>query len=554
MRINHNIPAMRTLHELGKVDGKLTKSMERLSSGLRINSAADDAAGMAIANKMDAQIRGLRQANRNAMDGISMIQTAEGATNEVHAILQRMRELSVQASNGTYSDDDLNKIQQEINQLTEEINRIGETTEFNTKPLLKGPDDKTDLFTDDIKFVDGVGAIPEEKSTVSIEIGSLYSDADLNALNGKTFEIKVDGVVTMGINLWDPRLGGAEPPNAINLAALTHADGNYASSLTDAIAGKLNESGLVAEANGDRINITSDLVGTTGNNQSISFNDNEISFSGGLDAVEQINANAELTLPSGMTLEDLKALDGKMITIQPQGIEIAFYDGSNPDSRKQGIDISNLIPGDGESYEDVLGQSIASHLETSELEATYANGKLTISNDSINAGEMNLVNGGGKETKSVVLQVGANEGQTMVVEMGDMRASALGLTGKPGDAGYTAEATVSDGVSLEPSQATLSVGTQESASNAITVIDKAISNVSEQRSKLGAVQNRLEHTVNNLGASEQNLTASMSRIQDADMAHEMSQYTQQNVISQAAMSMLAQANQRPQQVLQLLQR
>ena len=150
MKINHNIPALRTLNELNKVNNKAADSMLRLSSGLRINSAADDAAGLAIANKMDAPIRGLRQANRNTMDGISLVQTAEGALNEVHAILQRMRELSVQAANGTYSEDDLEKIQLEVDELTEEINRIGDATEFNTKPLLKGKDEETNLFINDL--------------------------------------------------------------------------------------------------------------------------------------------------------------------------------------------------------------------------------------------------------------------------------------------------------------------------------------------------------------------------------------------------------------------
>lgn len=272
---------MRTLNELSKINKKSADTMLKLSSGLRINSAADDAAGLAIANKMDAQVRGLRQANRNTMDGISMIQTAEGALNEVHAMLQRMRELSVQAANGTYSEEDRDKIQQELNELTEEIERIGDTTEFNTKPLLKGEEDGTEM--------------------------------------------------------------------------------------------------------------------------------------------------------------------------------------------------------------------------------------------------------------EVILQVGANEQQTLKVAIGDMRAEALGIK-RPGD---------------EPG---LDVSTQEGASQAITTYDNAISIVSNQRSKLGAVQNRLEHTTKNLGVSEENLTASKSRIQDADMAYEMAQYTQQNVISQAATAMLAQANQRPQQVLQLLQR
>lgn len=307
MRINHNIPALRTLNQLTHVNDKTAKTMERLSSGLRINRSSDDAAGMAIANKMDAQVRGLKQANRNAMDGISMIQTAEGALNETHAILQRMRELAVQASNGVYEEADLKKVQDEINELTSEINRIGNETEFNKKSLLKG-----------------------------------------------------EGAV-------DPATGAA--------------------------------------------------------------------------------AKQEVTL-----------------------------------------------------------------------------------------------------------QVGANKDQTMKVELGDMRAEALGLVGTAGDPGFTATNTVVNGNNTTPNQAAVSVETQANAGAAIEKFDAAIEKVSEQRGKLGAFQNRLEHTVNNLSVSEENLTASMSRIQDADMAEEMSTFTQQNVLSQAATAILAQANQRPQQVLQLLQR
>ncbi|MGL4361718.1 MAG: flagellin [Cellulosilyticaceae bacterium] len=301
MKINHNIPAIRTLNELSKVNNKAASSMLNLSSGLKINKASDDAAGLAIVNKMDAQVKGLRQANRNTMDGVSMVQTAEGALNEVHAILQRMRELAVQAANSTYTENDKKEIQEEINRLTSEINRIGETTEFNEKALLRG-----------------------------------------NGANGEDIDIR--------------------------------------------------------------------------------------------------------------------------------------------------------------------------------------------------------------------LQIGANKGQVVDVTISDMRANALGITGVAGEDGFTDENTVEDGDGKNNgmTSAAVKVTDFESAEKAIKKFDTAIDRVSSQRSKLGSMQNRLEHTTSNLGVSEENLTASISNLQDADMAYEMSQYTQQNVISQAAMAMLAQANQRPQHVLQLL--
>ena len=161
MRINHNIPALRTLHQMNRTNSKIDKTMQRLSSGLRINSAADDAAGLAISQKMDTQVRGLQQANRNSMDGISLIQTAEGALNEVHSMLQRTRELSIQASNGTLTRSDRKAITDEVGQLREEINRISEHIEYNERKLLNGEIDRRAFSTDDtlgkvVSMSDGV--------------------------------------------------------------------------------------------------------------------------------------------------------------------------------------------------------------------------------------------------------------------------------------------------------------------------------------------------------------------------------------------------------------
>lgn len=413
MNINHNIPALRTLNQLSRVNRESSKTMERLSSGLRINRSADDAAGLAIANKMDAQVRGLKQANRNTMDSISMVQTAEGALNETHAILQRMRELAVQASNGTYSENDLKRVQEEINELTSEINRIGNDTEFNKKKLLKGKEQKTGL-------------------------------ADLT------------------------------PPIDI-------ADGG---------------------------------------NTSIDFN----------------NKDVEKLLGKGMNID---------------GEDVFFYDSSKGQKYEGtgiGIDLNGVTTAAG-----VVTQ-VVSEVGTKIDGVTVANlgnGVLQITNTT---GEEIQVKDGAVAPMNVTLQVGANEDQTMEVEMKDMRAEALGLAGKAGDAGFTAENTVTNTTGGKYEQAAVSVSSIQDAEKAITIFNDAIEKVSEQRGKFGAFQNRLEHTSNNLATSEENLTASMSRIQDADMAKEMTLYTQQNIISQAANSMLAQANQRPQQVLQLLQR
>ncbi|MGL5676311.1 MAG: flagellin [Cellulosilyticaceae bacterium] len=562
MKINHNIPAIRTLNELNKVNNKAADSMLRLSSGLRINSAADDAAGMAIANKMDAQVRGLRQANRNTMDGVSMVQTAEGALNEVHAILHRMRELSVQASNGTYSKEDTEKIQQEINELTEEINRIGETTEFNQKPLLKGSDDKTGLFIGDIKFEQGQEEIEGTKSQATISLDNIKSYDDFMLAVSAPFKIEGPNGSIIEIPFYDSRTTPNPPANGIDIF-LIGPDGNYAEGLTEAVASKMNELLGGAEyeisVEGKEITIKNNEIGIIGNDLKVSFMRNEIQFAGGVDTVEEVKATGELKLQDKISLEQLKNLDGKVFTILPDEIEIAFYDSSNPKSKvKEGaIDINTLMGDDEENYKDALGMAITTALVDKGLESQYdiTKGAVQIQGNTPGVSEeIKIIDGKVDGELNVTLQVGANKGQVMDVQIGDMRADALGLTAMPGEEGYSTTADVSDGKSTTPTRAAVDVTTQANANNAITKFDNAISMVSNQRSKLGAVQNRLEHTTKNLGVSEENLTASMSRIQDADMAYEMAQYTQQNVISQAATAMLAQANQRPQQVLQLLQR
>lgn len=435
MKINYNIPALRTLNQLSKANGKAATTMERLSSGLRINRSADDAAGLAIANKMDAQVKGLQQANRNTMDGISLVQTAEGTLNEVHAMLQRMRELSVQASNGSYSEGDLEQIQEEINQLCSEINRVSVDTEFNTKSLLKGETLKETGFTFN-KVMDGTEGVPPAVGTEaewSIDIPDNLTTDELEKLIGTGFTL--DGQTVTFYNSEDGAYNGSAIGVDIKeLLDKNITDANRSTGLTNTI-----------------VNTVKDKV----TNVTVAANGNQI----------QVKAKE---------------------------------------------------PGEQGNYIDVNDTGIVD--------------------------------------QKITLQIGANKQQTMLVTIGNMGAKALGLVGHPGQAGYTKEANVTDGADKVPTQAAINVTNSEEAAGAITKISNAIEMVSSQRAALGAVQNRLEHTTGNLGVSEENMTSSLSRIQDADMAYEMAQYTQLNVLSQAATAMLAQANQRPQQVMQLLQR
>ncbi|MFV9510524.1 flagellin [Tepidibacillus sp. LV47] len=379
MRINHNIAALNTYRQLSNNNVNTQKSLEKLSSGLRINRAGDDAAGLAISEKMRAQIRGLEMASKNAQDGISLIQTAEGALNEVHSILQRMRELAVQAANDTNTNKDRFELQKEANQLAEEITRIGNNTEFNTMKLLDG--NLTSIFH--------IGA--NEGQNLSLEIGDMRAEA-------------------------------------LSVVAASAV-------------------------------MTYDITGT--------------------------NAT----------------------TITP----------TNLDNLKGGAYTAEVAANGTVTLKDEAGNTVAS--------ATLADAGTSVTLSITNANY--LVDG----TTQVDLTIDIKDTDTT-----------------------TAVATNAGSISinvLEKGEG-ISIMTSNDASSAITKIQTALDRVSAERSKLGAVQNRLEHTINNLGTASENLTAAESRIRDVDMAKEMMEFTKNNILQQAAQAMLAQANQLPQGVLQLL--
>ncbi|WP_411333945.1 flagellin [Metabacillus indicus] len=372
MRINHNIAALNTYNKLSSASNAQSKSMEKLASGQRINRAGDDAAGLAISEKMRAQVRGLDQASRNAQDSISMIQTAEGALNETHDILQRMRELAVQAGNDTNTGTDRGEIQKEINQLTSEVNRIGNTTEFNNQKLLNA---SAGTVTPGSPAGPGTPAVPAA-ATTSQTVGT---SGDVTFTDQTTF---------------------------------TGTTGTWTLATTDGT------------------NFTLDK-GT--------------------------GANA-ITVTGGQFTED--------------GLEINLP----------------ATPVANDSW------SISVTASTPASPATSATG--------------------GKSSFST--QIGANESQTMTLEFEDMRAAALGITGT--GTSFTATTTVTDGTNNTANENALDVSTSANAGNAVTAIQSAIDKVSAERSKLGANQNRLEHTINNLGTSSENLTAAESRIRDVDYA------------------------------------
>ncbi|MFY9146288.1 MAG: flagellin [Bacillota bacterium] len=418
MRINHNVAALNTYRQLTVANNAATKAMEKLSSGLGINKAGDNAAGLAISEKMRGQIRGLDQASRNAQDGISLIQTAEGALNETHAILQRMRELAVQSANDTYTEVDRSEIQKEIDQLSQELSRIGSTTEFNTQKLLNG----------NFKGTFHIGA--NENQSLSLEVGDMRGFA-LGMAGDAKLEVTAD--------------------------------------VTDASDGNV------------------DLV----------------------DGVYQVKANSSGTY-------DLVNADGVVIAT------------SDADAK-----IFTAATGD-----DTITFDEAVTSGTVEIDEGTATAVGTVSNSGLEAGSYTYV-----EAENALKDANGN-----VVAKSTDGATFTTLDGSKELVKFSQALT--DGDKFEVGG--IDVSSQTSANGAITRIQTAIETVSAERSKLGAYQNRLEHTINNLGASSENLTAAESRIRDVDMAKEMMEFTRANILSQAAQAMLAQANQLPQGVLQLL--
>ncbi len=442
MRINHNLPALNTYGNLGKAAAAGSKSMEKLSSGLRINRAGDDAAGLAISEKMRGQIRGLDQASRNSQDGISLIQTAEGALSETHSILQRMRELAVQSSNDTNVGADRDALQNEISQLTQEIDRIGNTTEFNTRKLLNGGANVSGTASDaNVKVVGGTG---DTKVGTQITHGATAVATSATATRGGAFTSSAVAGAALELN--------------VNGTSFSFGVGTT----NEQVAESINNAGLgvTATFSATDLVLTANNVGTGSSFTSNAAAAGTIATSTGTDAT--------IVATAGFTQYSAK---GNVITIE--------------DGNAKGLQLEiSGVAGAGSTVD------------------VDSNGTLS-------------------------MQIGANQGQDMNISLSDMRSAALGVSG-------------------------IDISSSNSAKTAITTINDAITSVSTERAKLGAFQNRLEHTINNLNTSSENLTAAESRVRDVDMAKEMMEFTKNNILQQAAQAMLAQANQAPQGVLQLL--
>ncbi len=578
MVVRTNTMALNAYRQLGMNNSAVSKSLEKLSSGFRINRAGDDAAGLAISEKMKAQITGLETASSNAQDGISLIQTAEGNLGEVHSMLNRMVELATKSANGTYTQTERDALQAEVDQLLEEIDRISQSANFNGTKLLNGDLSATGgatkieiggnatskkstglagVFSTDTALADGTGAVKggTAQYTVSLDDGTSYtvkftfdqaSDTDTDI----TKMVAEDGTVYNITN-------GAPTANE----------------LRDAIMGELNKTDFgkqytaSAHADDGKITFTAKEKGTatpaitsvdfqadyakSGNPYTVHTASNVDRTTAPLDDGYEISADS-ITEYDGSNYEDaVFTINGHKFVLMTENLtaQKGTTVGSDVDNYMKAVqglgkDVTILVGGIGG-----LKAGAAAGTGPAGANANTANSNwqqnidaiakvtgLNVGNTVANDGNDIAANSGIRLTLGdgvkggLVLQIGdtADDFNKMRVSIDDMSAEGLGLKG-------------------------LSIKTEPEASNAIDTIKNAINTVSTQRASLGALQNRLEHTINNLDVAVENLSAANSRIRDTDMAKEMMNYTKMNVLVQSAQAMLAQANQQPQSVLQLLQ-
>ena len=546
MRVYHNIPALFTYNSLSTTNDQLQKSINKLSTGLRINSAADDAAGLAISEKMRGQIRGLDMAVRNAQDGISMIQTAEGALNETQSILQRMRELSVQAANDTLTANDRQAIQLEIDQLKEEIDRIANTTQFNKKKLLDGS--ASILWSTDTPYtkvfvrgglrqVDAYGqkTALEGNYKVTIEAQEIGQG---QVLKTDIFKLKHGSAAEIGQvassdsklydidKFWDAN--GKFMLDDPQTLTLVMGDGQqrsvtiYADDTLASLAEKLG--GAIQDMQSAYVSTTavaaSNLVqyvapGSAATSGSLTVEGTIVISSAVVGKAGEITFIGDEDLLKALSLSQVQESKENRFTV-------TVTDAHSGDSVAEASVTGNLLVGIVHENVDVEFNSMADVT----VSWSITNGNWSFKQISSGPTDafttyIHLAD------NTTVFQIGANEGEDMGVDLGDMSVRSLGIH----------RVLVTD---------------RESAARSISIIDGAIDKVSSQRAKLGAYQNRLEHTINNLTTASQNLTAAESRIRDLDMAQEMMNFTKLQILMQAGNAMLAQANILPQAVLQLL--
>lgn len=461
MKINHNLSAIIANNQLLRSENRLAESVQRLSSGLKINEAADDPGGMAISQKMRTQIRGLSRASDNAMDGISVIETAEGALGEVHSVLQRARELAVQAANETYNLEDRENIQAEIDSLLKEVDRVSRDTDFNKTALLDGSLDQ--------KGYTNREAVKVTTYSTSVPVSQYKLTVTAKAEKAK--------LTTGGPTAITAATAGSF---SINGESVALEEGDTADEVYTKIRDLGSSVGVDVSLDNGKMVFTAQESGSRVD-FSINASTDALTAALGITTTQAEGTDAELTLGDGFEKTATYTADGDYITI---------------------TDLNGF------------SMSLRTNFEFTPKNQAQAATPLETTIDILDIGNL-------------VLQVGANEGQTMEIKIPCVDTDSLHLTH-------------------------VNVCSAKNAGEAISRLDEAIAMVSDVRGQLGAFQNRLEHAVTSLDSTEENLTSALSRIEDVDMAEEMTEYTQSSVLQQAGVSVLAQANDLPQTVLQLL--
>lgn len=621
MRVNYNVSSIIARNAMNNNDKRVAASTKKLSSGYKINSSADDAAGLAIARRMNAQIKSLQEANQSANDGLSALNTADGAMGEIHDILQRMNELAIQAANGTNADSDREMIQTEIDQLVNEIDRIANTTEFNSQNLLDGsfalkayanidnvkvmshtegvatgtyvigqlkyshyedmttrysleetkkkdPDGKVvditykrveeqktekeryevnndeDLLTNRLVTSASIGKYEKKPDGTGIEQVKAFPDGSKITVEDENIVIKAQGNFEMKIAVNDriPIHNASDKPTTSSIpTTAVNKNPNAVDSITTTYTNKATGGTVVTTTSFSSVECYRNIAvkGDDGKRYNIS----ELNFFKNVDSSGEELGNPKLDIYTDYKGDNGKSLKddfAKYFKDKNPGCAINI-DGVDWDEStntftveyttidaKTGLEKKNNTA-KFELYKDTneYGAEMANQKKLDDFLYTKTmttRTEYTIGNNTVDDCLKIDVTGMGP----MIVQVGANAGQYMELELPSMNAVNLGV----------------DKVDLT---------TEESARLAIDDVSDAIVQLSAIRSKIGAYSNRLEHTITNLDTTEENITAAYSRIMDVDMATEMTEYSTVQVLVQASTSMLAQANERPQQVLQLLQ-
>ena len=487
--INTNPSSLNAQNNLSKTQSSLATSLQRLSTGLRINSAKDDAAGLAISERMTSQIRGLNQAGRNANDGVSLAQTAEGALGQAGDLLQRMRELAIQSSNATNSSSDRAALQAEVNQLKQEIDRVASTTEFNGLKLLDG------------------------------------------SFTAQAFQVGANANQTINVSL-----AGASGSDLASYSIAASDGGKPLAATTDSAANTITAQTLTISGSAGTVNDLDIALASQASTIAALVNGKEASTGVTATAKTDVTMSAFTAGTSGLTLSSGDGTTSTVSAVVTATDVSALVDEINKKTGTTGV--TATLSDDKASL--TLTQADGDDIDIDNYTSSAATKTVTVTGASTDA--VTLTGGAGTDSTTIAGTVTFKSDESFTVSSSDAGNAGSILT-QAADTAATAAATT---------LRTVDVGTAAGAQSAIDVIDAALSTINGQRADLGAIQSRFDATIANLATTSENLSAARSRIRDADFAQETANLTRAQILQQAGTAMLAQANAIPQNVLSLL--